>query len=202
VRGGKEDQIITSALPYVVAYDARKGTELWRAECMDGEVAPSPVFAGGYVLVCNSGAVIAALRPDGLGDVTKTHIAWTAEDGLPDITSPLSNGELVVLLTTDGLLTCYAVADGKLLWEVELEEMFMASPSLAGASLYLTTEKGLTIIGEISREGFKETGRCELGEKVNASIAFADGRLYMRGKKHLWCLGAAPAKPGTESGKP
>ena len=64
----------------------------------------------------------------------------------------------------------------------------MASPTLVGTSLYLVSEKGITLMWEPGREGLKELGRAALGERVYATPAFLDGRIYMRGAKNLYCI--------------
>jgi len=182
------DQIITAANPWVIAYEAAKGTELWRAKCLAGDVTPSPTFAGGLVFAGQSGSKLAAIRPDGSGDVTATHVLWGAEDGLPDIVSPLANGDSVLVLTSEGLLTCYDAKKGEKVWEHEYDMPFSSSPSLVGDRIYLTANKGITFIIAAGRQ-YKELGKNELGEEVLASPAILEGRIYMRGKRHLFCIG-------------
>lgn len=185
---GKRMEIVTSANPWVIAYDPLTGVELWRADCLSGDVAPSPIFAGGLVFACNQYAHLAAIRPDGQGDVTKTQIAWMADEGLPDIVSPVSNGELVFLVTTDGVVTCYDAKTGKHLWEEMIEASFNASPTLVGDAIYLTSTQGVTYIFAAARE-YKLLQTMGLGERVSATPAFANGRIYVRGKKRLYCIG-------------
>jgi len=190
-------QIITLAVPWVIAYAAKDGTEIWRANCLDGLVTPSPILAGGTLFVVSPSNKLQAIRPDGHGDVTKTHLGWIAEDGIPDITSPVSNGELVFLLDSSGILTCYDAKDGKKQWEHDFSDECNASPSIAGNKLYLITKKGTLEVVEVARE-FKELGHSPLGEQVFASPAFARNRIFVRGVKHLICVGAkaAAASPG------
>ncbi|MHC4574442.1 MAG: outer membrane protein assembly factor BamB family protein [Planctomycetota bacterium] len=76
--GGKE-QLVTCGDPWVIAYNPANGEELWRAECMGDDLAPSPIYAGGLVLAIESNIKMVAIRPDGRGNVTKTHIVWTVE---------------------------------------------------------------------------------------------------------------------------
>ena len=187
INTGERDEIITTGNPWVIAYDPTTGTELWRVECLSGDIAPSPVYADGMAYVTNTYAVLAAIRPGGSGNVTATNIVWTAEEGLPDITSPLTNGELVFLLDTYGLLTCYDAKTGEYLWEEDLVETFNASPSLVGDNVYLVTEDGVTIIVKAGRK-FEEIARYELGEESNATPAFLDGRIYIRGEENLYCI--------------
>jgi len=184
----KGDQIICSGDPFLCGYDAASGKELWRAECLGGEIAPSPTYANGVAYTANAGSYATAVRTDGTGDVTKSHILWKAEDGLPDICSPLTNGELVWALTTGGLLTCYDAKTGKRVWEKDFEQNCEASPSLAGGWVLVTTLKGVTHFVAAARE-LKVLGKAELGEGCRTSPAFLDGRIIIRGEKHLFCIG-------------
>ena len=187
---GEQFQVITCGDPWVAAYNPADGAELWRANCLSGDIAPSPIYANGLVFVIEPYSKLVAIKPDGKGDVTETHIAWVSEEGGPDICSPVSNGESIFLLATEGLLECYNVSDGKRLWEKDLQEYFLASPSLVGNNLYLLSEKGVMFIAEAESE-YKELARCELDEKCHASPAFTDGRIYIRGVENLYCIGSS-----------
>ncbi len=186
--GGKP-QLITTGNPWVIAYQPADGTELWRAKVLYGEITPSAITSAGLVFTANEGEKLSAIKPDGTGDVTATHIKWTGEEGLPDICSPLSDGKQVYLLSSSGVLTSYRIEDGKMLYSKELEEGFKASPSLVGDRIWLFCEKGKVILAQAGPE-YKEVGRCTMGEEeIMASPAFADGRVYVRGKKQLYCIG-------------
>jgi outer membrane protein assembly factor BamB len=163
---------------------------LWRADLLSPDVAPSPIFAGGMVYVVNASAKLAAIRPDGHGDVTATHVAWSAEDGLPDIVSPLSDGKFVLLTTSGGRLTCYRCADGKIAWEKQLDDLaFRPSPVLVGDRVYMLSKDGTMLIARWG-EKFEEIRRCNLFESCKASPAFAPGRIFIRTEKNLYAIGA------------
>ena len=181
-------QIVTLGSPWVISYAADDGKEIWRANCLDGEVTPSPIYAGGLLLATTPATKLQSIRPDGQGDITKTHLGWMAEDGVPDITSPVSNGELVFLLDSSGVMTCYDAKTGRKQWDNDFSEECKASPSIAGNTLYLITKKGALIAIEAARE-FKELARSPLGEAVFASPAFAQKKIFVRGLKHLICIG-------------
>lgn len=193
-----QPQYITVADPNVVSYDPASGKELWRAKCVGGDLTPSPIYAGGLVLAIQPLSQLVAIKPTGQGNVTKTHIAWKAEDGIPDICSPVSDGTYVYLLDSEGLVTCYKLEDGKKVYEHEIKEPCRASPSIAGDKLYILTLKGVMHIVQTGPV-YKELGKCELGEDCLACPAFADGRIYLRGAKSLFCIGQAPARGGSET---
>lgn len=186
-------QVIAIGPPWIIAHNAADGLELWRAEGLENEVTPSPIFANSRLFVVNPNTFLMALRCDGQGDVTKTHIQWKAEDGIPDITSPVSNGELVFVASTGGMLTGYDAADGKKLWEHDFGTDINASPSLVGQRLVVFTVEGTGLILAAGRT-FQELGKSALGEKVFASPAFVADRMLVRGAQHLFCIGAAPGK--------
>ena len=188
IRAGEQEQLITTADPWVIAYDPRTGRELWRADCLGGEVAPSPTFGGGYVLACSQGYGLSAIRPNSVGDVTKTAVAWTFDENLPDIVSPLSDGERVYLVTTEGLVTCVDAKRGQKLWEHNFKTKIHASPVLVGKTVYLVDTSGVTRLFEAGN-AFQEVGAATLGEEISATPAFAGGRIYLRGKDHLYCIG-------------
>lgn len=189
VEAAGKPQILTLAVPWAISYSATDGSEIWRAEVLEGEITPSPIFAGSNFLVVAPSVKLVSIKPDGAGDVSKTHVLWNGEDSIPDVTSPVSNGELAFVVTTPGILTCYDARTGKKVWEHELEMDFHASPSLVGDRLLLVSKKGVALVVAAGRE-FKELSRSvELGEEVHASPAFVPGRMFIRGVKNLFCIG-------------
>jgi len=185
------DQLITCSDPWAIAYDPKDGSEIWKAKVMSGECGPSPVYAGGLVHVGNEYCQWTAIRPDGEGDVTETdHVAWTSEEGLPDMVSPLATDEFVLLMPSSSYFTCVSAKTGEMLWEYEFEEdYFTSSPSLVGHRIYLFSDEGNAFIIEPSDTEAKETAKIPLGEPCVTSPAFQDGRLYIRGETNLFCFG-------------
>ena len=190
---GGQTQIITLALPFAMGSSLADGNELWRAEVMEGEITPSPIFAGGFAILVNPNGKLIALRPDGAGDVTKSHVAWTVEDNIPDVTSPVSNGELVFTATSMGSLACLDLKDGKTIWTKDLAFEVQSSPAIAGRQMLMLGTKGELVSITAGRE-FKELGRTKLEDTFHASPAFADGRMFLRGATNLWCLSAERKK--------
>ncbi len=189
IRHADHDQVITAADPWVIAYNPADGSEIWRAKCLKTDIGPSPVFADGKVFAANDNCNLSAIRADGHGDVTATGVLWKGEDGLPDTCSPLATKEFVLLLTSFGTLTCYDAAKGDMLWAEDFSTDFSASPSLVGNRVYLIGKKGKAWIVEPTRQKCNRLGEADLGEECVTSPAFQDGRIYLRGKTNLFCLG-------------
>jgi outer membrane protein assembly factor BamB/ferredoxin len=188
-RHADRDQIVAAAWPWVISYSPADGKELWRARLLSGDHGVSPVFADGLVQIGNEYCKWFALRADGQGDVTKTHVAWKGEDGLPDLVSPLVTGEFLLLSTSTGTVTCYDAKKGGMLWEEDFETDFSSSPSLVGNRVYLFCKDGKGWIIEPTREACKRIAETDLGEPCVTSPALQDGRLYIRGQEHLFCIG-------------
>jgi len=187
---GDQEQLITCADPWVIAYDPATGSEIWRAKCLRGDVGPSPAYAGGVAYVANEFPCLSAIKADGKGDVTESHVLWTGEDSLPDTCSPLATEEFVFTMASYGLLTCYDAKSGEMLWEEEFNDAnFNSSPSLVGNHIYLFSEEGKCWVVEPGREGCKRIAENELGEKCVTSPAFQDGRFFIRGETQLFCVG-------------
>lgn len=190
-------QIITLGAPWVVSYALADGATHWRAEILEGEICPSPIYAGGLLMIVYPDNKMMALKPDGTGELHDDVVLWKGEDHIPDVTTPVSNGELAFTVTSRGAIACYDVKDGKMLWEKELRTDVHASPVIAGNRLYILCSNGTTVVAEVGRE-YKELAKNELGDKIYASPAIVGGRMFVRSLNHLYCFGAAaPAAPGT-----
>jgi outer membrane protein assembly factor BamB len=116
-------------------------------------------------------------------------VLWAGEDGLPDICSPLAGKEFVFLLTSSGTLTCYDAVKGGVLWAEDFEEEFSSSPSLVGKRIYAIARTGKAWIVEPGRQKCRRIAQADLGERCVTSPAFQSGRIYLRGEKHLFCIG-------------
>jgi outer membrane protein assembly factor BamB len=191
VEEGGKSQIVTGADPWVIAYSPTDGKEIWRAECLEADVGPSPVYADGTVFVANEFPGAAAIRAGGTGDVTETHKVWESDIGAPDCCSPLATDKFLFLLASYGTLSCFDVKKGgEPFWEEDFEDAnFTSSPSLVGKYVYLFGEEGRAWIVEPTKEQCKRIAEASLGEGCVTSPAFQDGRIYIRGEKHLFCIG-------------
>ena len=178
---GGQTQLVMTANPYVIAYRPEDGKEAWRVKALESDVAPSPVAASNLIVAVAPNNAIVGVRPGETGPV------WRAEDGVPDATSPVVAGQNFYIVNSEGMLTCFEVQSGKVVWQHEFEDRFYASPTLAGRVLILLSRKGRAYFVEPGPE-LKELGRAEVGEECCASPAPVGRRLYIRGQHHLFCM--------------
>jgi outer membrane protein assembly factor BamB len=191
IRGIPQEEIVCSGRPWTMGYAPADGKERWRAKLLDADIAPTPCYGNGMVFVTNAYATLAAVRLGGSGDVTKTHVAWQADEGLPDCVSPLCDGEHLYLFDSTGLLTCYDAKEGKKRYEQEFKDLFNASPVLVGKMLYCLDTKGVMHFIEAGPT-YREVGTATLGEEAHASPAVFRDRIYIRGRQHVFAIGAKP----------
>ncbi|MBL9134227.1 MAG: PQQ-binding-like beta-propeller repeat protein [Verrucomicrobiales bacterium] len=187
------NHILAGGDPWLIAYDLSTGTEQWRASVLGGELAPSPIRVGDRVIATSPGHAMTAVRWDGSGDVTKTHVVWRLEDGVPDVPTPVATADLLFTANTEGHLICREVSTGQQVWKHEFETEIQASPLMAGDRLYLFSQPGAGFVVQVARE-FKQLATFEMGDEVYASPAVAGDRLLVRTKKSLVCIGPKPAE--------
>jgi len=188
VRVGEDFRLITVGDPWVIAYNPEDGEEIWRAECVRGDVAASPILAGEMVIAVEPEMRSVGIRTGGTGDVTETHLAWESWEVGPTIVSPVSDGRRVFLMDTFGVLFAVDAASGEFLYEYDFGENVNASPSLVDGRLYVLSVHGNTFIGAPGNTEFALEATNPLGEACYASPAFMEGRIYIRGTTHLFCV--------------
>ncbi|MBC8874820.1 MAG: PQQ-like beta-propeller repeat protein [Planctomycetes bacterium] len=190
IRHEGQTQIITGGDPWLIAYSPTDGKEIWRAECLEADVGPSPVYADGIIHTANEFPGNTAVRVEGTGNVTETNIVWESDIGAPDCASPLATDKFLMLTASYGTLTCFDVKEGgEPFWEEDFDDAnFTSSPSLVGKYVYLFGEEGKAWIVEPTRDECKRIAEANLGEGCVTSPAFQDGRLYIRGEEHLFCI--------------
>jgi outer membrane protein assembly factor BamB len=182
VQFDSEWQLVINASPFAAAYDPRTGEELWRIEDILGEVASSPGYSDGKVIIINQLMSILSV------DAGSGEIEWELYDDLPDSSSPLAYGGYVIIPTTFGGVTAVDIETGEVLWKEEFSEGFYASPVLVDSRIYLLDREGTMRI--FSAEGSYELlGSPSVGEGADATPAFAGGRIFIRGLEHLFCIG-------------
>ena len=145
---GKGFQLISPAGRGLYSYDPDTGKELWRMRHRGWSVAPRPIFGQGliYAMIDRDRPELWAIRPDGNGDVSNTHIAWRETRGMPQRCSPLLVDELLYLINRGGIATCLEAKTGKLIWKERLKGAYSASPIYSNGRIYLFNEDATSIV--------------------------------------------------------
>ena len=197
---GGQLQIVVPGAGAVTALDPRDGRELWRVRySRENAAAPRPVFAHGLVFVAAGylRAELLAIRPDGAGDVTDTHVAWRLTKGAPIVPALLAVGDELYGVNDAGVATCWEAKTGRVHWQERLDGNYSAAPLVAGGRIYFQNETGLGTVVE-AKPVFAKLAVNDLGERTIAAAAAADGSLFVRTEKNLYRI-ASPA-PAPSSG--
>ena len=146
------EQVIIPGAMWALAYDPASGSELWRVNLGAGQHAtvPRPVYRDGLVYICTGYLKprLVAIRVDGTGDVTGSHVAWEFDKQVPEISSPIVVGGEIYFVSGKGVLTCLDAASGQVVWQERIGGNYSASPLACGKRLYFTSEGGLTTVIE------------------------------------------------------
>jgi outer membrane protein assembly factor BamB len=183
VNTGKRTEIITVADPYVAAYNPANGQELWKIECISGEVGPSLTYANGIVFAVNDYSILCAIR---LGE--QPSILWTNNEYLSDIPSPVATDKYLFLSTSYGSVVCYDAVTGQKYWEKDFGKSVYSSPMIVENKVYLLDITGVMHIFNADKE-FGLIGEPKLGEYSACTPAFTNNRIYIRGEANLYCIG-------------
>lgn len=184
-------QIIHTGNQSVTSYNPDDGSVYWFVDGPSEEFVASPVYnnISGMFYISSSYPQrhLLAIRPNGSGNVTKTHIAWRSTDGAYYVPSPICAGEYLLTTNTSGQAYCFEAATGRILWDRSLGRQY-PSPVLVDGLVYIPNDDGVV---NVVRPGsaFELIAQNAIGEKMNASPAVSDGRIYLRGEKHLFCIG-------------
>jgi len=175
-------QVILTADPIVAGYDVQTGKELWQVKCMMGEVGPSVGYSDGIVVAANEYAKMVAI------DVKTHQILWEGDEYLPEASSPLAHNGLLIIATSYGVMACYDLKSGEKYWEHDVGKTLYSSSMAADGKIFMMDNDGVMRIYEFARE-MKLISENKLGEKAGTTPAFADGKIYIRGDKNLYCIG-------------
>lgn len=188
---GRKQAIVPGA-QWVVSYDPATGEELWRANVGVGQHAtvPRPVFQDGLVYVCTGylRPQLWAIRVDGSGDVTETHVAWKFDKQVPEVSSPVLVGAEIYFVSSLGVATCLEANTGAPLWQHRLGGNYAASPLAADGKLYFTSIEGITTVVRPGRD-YDELAKNQLFGQTQASLAVCGEALLIRADRKLHCLG-------------
>ncbi len=178
---GKQ-RLILLGNPDLSAYDIETGKQLWSTKCMSGEVGPSPTSGGGKIFAANEHAKMVAVNASNGNQV------WESRHYLPEVASPVYYDGLLYIATTFAVVAAFDANTGDLVWEYDANDQFYSSPVIADGKLYVFDTSGKAYIFKPGRK-IELIASPELGEGVYSNPAFAAGRMYVRTRNHLFCIG-------------
>jgi len=184
-------QLIFLGNKEIAGYDPDTGSKYWYVTGPSEDFCSSPVYnkKSGLVLVSSAWPqrILVAIKPDGKGDVTNSHVAWRITKGAMYVPSPVCTDEYLFTTMTNGQVHCIEVATGNVLW-IEKLGLQYSSPVLADGLVYMPNDEGVITVIKPGPK-FEYIAKNPIGERMNASPAISNGKIYLRGDKHLFCIG-------------
>lgn len=180
-KAGDKNILVVNSNPAVTAYDPKNGAELWRIECMSGEVGASPVANGGTVYAASEYSKCIAI--DGATGEQK----WEATDYLPECSSPAASAKYVYVATSYGVVCAYDAETGELKQEHDLGSTFYSSPMIADGKVWLMGNDGMAYVFSAG-DDFALINKFQTGEDTFATPAFSDGMMIIRSNKSMYCV--------------
>ena len=195
------NELIAVSTAGITGYNPQTGKEnwnwTWHFDRTSLRTVASPIFSQGLIFA-NSGdgggdRHAIAVRPGGNGDVTSTSLAWENKKILPYVPSMLTWEAYLFAVNDKGLALCYQAQTGKPVWTEHLASGFTASPVLIDGNVFAVSEDGEVFVFPAGPT-FKRLAKNSIGEKVMATPAVANNRLFIRGQEHLFCIGKSATK--------
>jgi outer membrane protein assembly factor BamB len=193
-RTPERTELVTSGNEFLISYDPKTGKEYWRATGLKSHAIATPVVGHGLVILSSGypSKTVVAIRLGGSGNLDGTdRIAWRYNKGTSYVPSPILYGDYVYLMSDAGILTCLNAKTGEVVYEggrVPVATKFYgASPVAFDGKILLTSDDGDTFVIKAGPK-HEVLGTNTLGEPCRTSIAIADGKLFVRGEKHLFCI--------------
>lgn len=184
-------QMVLSGSKSVASYDPDTGKRHWILDGPTEQFVASMVYDGRYLFLTAGYPEhhILALRPDGSGKLDDSHIVWRTNRGAAYVPSPVVAGPYLIVVSDNGIASCFDAATGERHWMERLGARHSASLVTAGGLVYFLSDEGvMTVVRPGSN--FEVVARNELGERCDASPAVSGGSIFIRGERHLYSIGS------------
>jgi outer membrane protein assembly factor BamB len=180
--GGKKQMVMTGS-KCTASYDPKTGEKNWLFDGPTEQFVASVVYADDMFFVTGGFPEhhILGVRPDG-------SIAWRTTRNASYVPSPIAHRGLFFIVSDEGIASCYEPKSGKMLWNERLSKHVSASIVAAGDQIYVLDDYGTTYVLKADRK-FEVVAKNALNEECYASPALSDGQIFIRGVKHLYCIG-------------
>ena len=186
-----QKQVISAGSGIVQALNPKDGSEIWHVMYGTGySVVPRPVFAHGMIFMSTGydKPVGLAIKADGKGDVTSTHVVWQETKYVPHNPSMLVIGDELYMLADNGLFTCRDAKTNTVHFEERLLGPSSASLLYADGLIYAIDEKGASAVVKPGKT-LQVAAKSDLKEKTLASMAVCDNDLLIRTELAVYRVG-------------
>jgi outer membrane protein assembly factor BamB len=189
---GKE-QMVLAGSKCVASYNPANGKLHWIVDGPTDQFVASPVYSERTGLVYITGGYpdhhTLAIKPDGAGNVTSSKIVWRTNKGVAYVPSPIIEGDYFLIVSDSGVAHCFEAATGRLEWQERMGEHHASLVSASGLVYFLNDDGAIHVVKPGAQ--YNLVAKNELGERTFASPAISGGQLFIRGDKHLFCIGKA-----------
>jgi outer membrane protein assembly factor BamB len=191
--GGTE--IVITGGDVVTGHDPGTGQELWRADGLNPydegnyRIVASPVVHGELLFAPSRERPLLSIRPGGKGDITKSHVLWSFNNG-PDVPTPVTDGTYLYSINDRGIMYVLEAGTGKTVYGPQRlrSATYSASPVLADGKVYITDEDGVTSVVAAGPK-FELLAENDLGQYTLSSVAISEGQLFLRTDGFLFAVG-------------
>lgn len=184
-------QMIFCGNKEIAGYNPEDGSKYWFVTGPSEDFCSSPVYneKSDLVLVSSAWPVrnLVAIKPDGKGDVTGTKVVWQSKKGAYYVPSPVCTDDYLFTTMTTGEVHCIEISSGKIMWVQKMGAQY-SSPVLANGLVYMPNDEGVVTVIKPGPK-FESVAKNSIGEKMYASPAISNGRIYIRSFQHLFCIG-------------
>jgi outer membrane protein assembly factor BamB len=189
-------EIVLTGGDVVTGHDPATGKELWRADGLNPtndanyRIVASPVTFDDLIIAPTRERPMLVLKAGGRGDVTKSHLLWTFDNG-PDVPTPVTDGTHVYVINDRGIMFCLEARTGREIYGRQRLRpgTYSGSPVLADGRIYITNEDGVTSVVKAGPQ-FQLLSENEFDDYTLSSPAVSNGRIYFRTTKFLWAIGS------------
>ena len=194
-----KDQMVMTGSKRIVSLDPLTGSTNWLIEGPTEQFVSSMVYDGRmfYMTAGFPTHHVMAIRPDGSGDVTQTHIAWHSEEAKCYVPSPVLIEDKLLVADDRGTVNCFDTANGNRLWQERLGNHYSGSLVAANGLAYFPADDGIMAVVKPGIQ-LEVLHRNPLGEYSYASPAICNGQIFIRGEHHLFAIGTDLSKPVSE----
>ncbi|MEX2176470.1 MAG: PQQ-binding-like beta-propeller repeat protein [Pirellulaceae bacterium] len=184
--GGRQ-QVVCAGSGVVNSLDPATGREIWRVQHSGYSVIPKPVFGHGLVFFSTGydSPSVLAVRADGAGDVTETHVAWTMKKGSPHTPSLLLVGDELYMASDKGIATCVDAHTGEQHWQERIGGNYSASLIYADGKIFVQSEEGPAIVLKPGKQ-FTKLADAGFKERTLASYAVGENAIFIRTEANLY----------------